>query len=129
MSKVLITEQYLNDIANAIRNKNNTASTYTPSQMATAIANIPSGSGTNINNQDKTVTPSATQQIITADSGYTGLGNITILGDNNLTSNNIANGISIFGVTGSLKFVTCYSGTGVPDNSQGNDGDIYLRTE
>lgn len=129
MSKVLVTEQYLTDIANAIRTKNNLQTTYKPNEMATAIQNLPSGGGVNINNQDKTVTPSATQQIITADSGYTGLGNVTILGDNNLISNNIADGISIFGVTGSLKFVTCYSGAGAPDNSQGNDGDIYLRTE
>ena len=129
MSKVLVTEQYLTDIANAIRTKNNLQTTYKPNEMATAIQNLPSGGGVNINNQDKIVTPSATQQIITADSGYTGLGNVTILGDNNLTSSNIADGISIFGVTGSLKFVTCYSGAGVPDNNQGNDGDIYLRTE
>lgn len=36
------------------------------------------GGGETINNQDKTVTPSETQQTITADSGYTGLGTVTV---------------------------------------------------
>lgn len=34
MSKALITEGYLTDIANAIRAKNGSADTYTPPQMA-----------------------------------------------------------------------------------------------
>lgn len=35
-------------------------------------------SGSSINNQDKTVTPTESQQTITADEGYTGLGTITV---------------------------------------------------
>lgn len=41
MSKVLITEGYLEDIANAIRYKNGGQITYTPAQMAQAIMAIP----------------------------------------------------------------------------------------
>ena len=41
MAKVLITEDYLQDIADAIREKNNSSNTYTPSEMATAISNLP----------------------------------------------------------------------------------------
>lgn len=40
MSKVLITEQYLRDIANAIRERNGSRETYTPAEMADAIRNI-----------------------------------------------------------------------------------------
>ena len=41
MSQVLITESYLTGIANAIRGRNGTQNTYTPQQMAGAIADIP----------------------------------------------------------------------------------------
>lgn len=48
MSKALITEGYLTDIANAIRAKNGSADTYTPPQMAAAIAAIPTGSDVDV---------------------------------------------------------------------------------
>lgn len=40
MSQVLVTEQYLDDIADAIRDKNGTQTQYTPGQMAAAIEAI-----------------------------------------------------------------------------------------
>lgn len=49
MSKVLVTESYLADIGNAIREKNGEATLYKPSEMAEAISNIPSGSSGNTN--------------------------------------------------------------------------------
>lgn len=45
MSKVLVTSSYLTNIANAIRSKLGVSTTYTPSQMASAINSIPSISG------------------------------------------------------------------------------------
>lgn len=45
MSKVLVTEEYLQDIADAIREKTGGSATYTPAQMGDAIRNIPSGGG------------------------------------------------------------------------------------
>lgn len=44
MSKVLITESYLDAIADAIRGKNGTQNTYTPAQMAAAVQAISTGS-------------------------------------------------------------------------------------
>lgn len=37
MTKVLVTDTYLEDIADSIRAKNGSSDTYTPSQMSTAI--------------------------------------------------------------------------------------------
>lgn len=45
---------------------------------SSVIVNVPTGS--TINNQNKTVTPSESIQSITADSGYTGLGTVTVNG-------------------------------------------------
>ena len=43
MANVFVEESSLHDIASAIREKNQTADTYTPSQMAAAIQSIPTG--------------------------------------------------------------------------------------
>ena len=77
MAKVIITEQYLEDIADAIRAKNGLQDTYYPFEMADAISAIDT-SGVTINNQNKSVTPTESSQSVTADSGYTGLGTVTV---------------------------------------------------
>mgnify|MGYP003571380220 CR=1 FL=1 len=48
MSKVLVTDTYLTDIADSIRSKNGTQNTYKPSEMSSAIDNLPTGSGVSI---------------------------------------------------------------------------------
>lgn len=50
--------------------------------------------------QEKTATPTTSSQTISPDSGYDGLSEVTIVGDENLVAENIAMGVDIFGVTG-----------------------------
>lgn len=70
MAKVMITEAYLEDIADAIREKKGVATTYYPSQMAEAIASI-GGSVTPVI-QTLNVTPSESEQTFNSSSvdGY-----------------------------------------------------------
>lgn len=60
--------------------------------------------------QDKTVTPTTSEQTITADTGKDGLGTVTVNAvtsaiDENIVAGNIKSGVTILGVTGT------YSGT------------------
>lgn len=76
---------------------------------ADAIANIAAVAGSIAPEpvlQDKTVTPSTSKQTITADTGKTGLGTVTVNAvtaaiDANITAENIKSGVTILGVTGS----------------------------
>lgn len=64
------------NIANSIRAKNGLSTTYRPDQMSAAIDAL-NVSGT-ITLQDKTVTPTTSQQSVSADTGYDGLGTVTV---------------------------------------------------
>ena len=56
-----------------------------------ASVNVNVSGGAEINNQDKTVSPSESQQSVTADSGYTGLGTVTV---NAVSSTYVGTGIT-----------------------------------
>lgn len=79
MAKAVITEAYLEDIADAIREKLNTQSTYKPSEMAEAISSIVGGS-INLETKTKSYTPTENIQTetITASSGYDGLQEVDV---------------------------------------------------
>lgn len=66
------------------------------------------------NYQTKTVIPNASTQLITPDSGYDALANITITGDSNFTASNIVNGVTIWGITGT--YLPSLSSTTVTPN-------------
>lgn len=53
--------------------------------------------------QTKTVTPKATSQTVKPDSGYDGLSQVTVNGDSDLKAANIAKGVNIFGIIGTLE--------------------------
>lgn len=55
--------------------------------------------------QQKTVTPSASAQAITPDSGYDGLSSVTVSGSVKLIPSNIKEGVTIFNVQGSYRGV------------------------
>jgi hypothetical protein len=69
-------------------------------QIFTALEGKTATGGSDPVLQSKTIIPSAAEQIVTADSGYDGLSSVVIIGDDNLNPTNIAEGVSIFGVTG-----------------------------
>ena len=84
MSKVLVTESYLTDIGNAIRNKNGSTTKYKPSEMAGAINDITSQTA-----QDNTVLNSILDRSISGDyvnDDLTEAGGYAFANCNNLTT-------------------------------------------
>lgn len=98
-------------IASAVTDKGvSTADDATFSTMANNIRLITSGSS-DLSLQSKTVTPETETITYTADfdDGYDALSSVVVEGDENLIADNIAEGVSIFGIEGThvqVKFVS-----------------------
>lgn len=106
---------FLDDVAAAIKTKKG----YESSQKIPA-ANFDTeiSSISTVNNQNKTITPTTSQQTITPDQGYTGIGTATVNAvtsaiDQNIIAGNIKKDVVILGVTGTLEMD--YTGT-IPPN-------------
>lgn len=50
--------------------------------------------------EDRTVIPTAEEQILEAGKGFDGLGVVTVVGDENFIAKNIKNGVKIWGIEG-----------------------------
>lgn len=72
-----------------------------PWDETTGLANAIEG--ITFKTQSKSVIPKASSQTIKPDSGYNGLSQVTVNGDSDLIAANIAKGVNIFGVTGTLE--------------------------
>lgn len=92
------------------------------SQIQSVIDNLPEAGGEPVL-QTKTVTPTTSSQNVVADSGYDGLSKVTVNGDANLVAENIAEGVSIFGVAGT------HSGGGSGSGSGSNTVSVMINNQ
>lgn len=93
----LIERDTLQEIADAIKEKEATIDLIPVDEYAERIRAIEGGK---VRLQAKIATPTAEGTVVEPDKGYGGLSVVTIEGDENLKAENIAEGVSIFGVTG-----------------------------
>lgn len=97
MAKVVTDSQHYSDIADAIREKTGSSATYTPAEMAPAIAAIETGCDL----EALTVIP--TGEEFTEYPNGAGFSSVTVAGDENLAPENIKKGVTIYGVTGTAE--------------------------
>lgn len=125
MAKVILTESYLEDIADSIRAKTGSNSALKPSQMSSAIDSISTGTDTSdatLNSNGQMLSGvtayskgtkytgniptksssdlTASTLTVTVPSGFYASNATKTLTDSNLVAGNIKNGTTIFGVTG-----------------------------
>ena len=141
MSKVVITKSKLDTLADAISSKANVFTPLTIDQMVTAVSNISPTSAAPIL-QSKTVTPSAGSIIVTSDSGYDGLSQVTVnpipsnykdVSNISATPGDVVLNKTYVDITGTrigtLNVKSYYTGSTTPSSSVGTNGDLYFQTE
>ena len=92
------------DIADAIRKKDGSTGKIIADDFPSAIENLEGGgSGGSGNLQSGTATPTGKTFTLKPDEGFDGFDSVTVEGDANLEPQNIAEGVTIYGVEGTLK--------------------------
>lgn len=114
--KVLCEKSDLVAIADAVREATGSTENYNVSELSAAT--VEAISNANLILQDKTVSPTALEQIITPDSNYGGLSQVIVKGDADLKAENITEGITIFDVAGSNPYEKTATDTEI--NTQAN---------
>lgn len=76
-----------------------------------------------VNNQEKSIAPTTSEQIVTPDQGYTGLSSVTVGAvtnaiDNNIQAGNIKSGVNILGITGNVVELNATPTTITPTTSE-----------
>ena len=105
MAITTIDDKHLTNIATAIRQKRGIEDTFKPSDMAEAIKDISGGEPIL---EDLEVSPTTSEQVITAHQGYDGINQITIAPvtnsiDDDIRPENIKKGVEILGVVGNIE--------------------------
>lgn len=117
MANVWIEENTMSAIGNAIRSKTGKTSKILPANMASEINNI------SAKLQTKTVAPTSEGVTVYPDNEYDGLSSVKIPAEANLIPENIAEDVSIFGITGT------YKGKGIEEISTEAEMDALLISE
>lgn len=95
------------DIANAIRSKRGVSAAFVADKFPEEILAISTSSGGSGSKdavlESVTVTPTGETFTVTPDRGVDGFDKVTVVGDPNLDERNIAEGVTIYGKTGTLK--------------------------
>lgn len=98
--RYIINEETMTNIANAIRSKTGTTDAISTNNMADLIESIRTEAKPFL--EGLTVTPNGKEIVEIPPFGCDGFGIVTVLGDENLLSENIKTGVSIYGVDGIL---------------------------
>lgn len=113
--------KFLNDIADSIRETKKSSSVILANRFDEEIKSIPNA----VTQPIKTVTATTEKVTVVPDSNYVGMASVVVTGvtssiDENITPENIAEGVTILGVTGEAKVLDTFDATATAkDMAQG----------
>ena len=112
MADISNLSKFLDDIADSIRDTKKSSKAISAKNFDQEIKSIPSA----VTQPNKTATASQNPVIITPDEGYVGIAKVTVAGvtssiDENITPENIAEGVTILGTKGAAKVLDTFDAT------------------